>query len=78
MLASKTIASLLMFVAISDLSHPAFAYIDPGSGSVILQLLLGGTAGIMMILKLYWERIINLICAARESFVQMVGRKHIP
>jgi hypothetical protein len=67
-----------MFAAITDLGHPAFAYIDPGSGSVILQLLLGGSAGIVMVLKLYWERITNAISNARVAFVQMVGRKHVP
>lgn len=34
---------------------PAFAYLDPGSGSMILQLLLGGVAGVVMAVKLYWQ-----------------------
>lgn len=34
----------------------AHAYIDPGSGSVLLQLLLGGIAGIGVVAKLYWEQ----------------------
>lgn len=37
--------------------RPAFAYLDPGTGSIILQLLLGGVAGALMLLKLYWYRI---------------------
>ena len=39
------------------LVQPAWAYLDPGSGSMIMQLLLGGVAGITMVLKLYWQRI---------------------
>ncbi len=35
---------------------PAHAYIDPGTGSMLLQLLLGGVAGALVILKLYWSR----------------------
>jgi hypothetical protein len=39
--------------------HPFFAYIDPGTGSLILQLLLGGIAGIWVILKLFGQRIME-------------------
>jgi len=38
-------------------SKPAFAYIDPGTGAMLLQLLLGGIAGGLVILKLYWHRL---------------------
>ena len=36
---------------------PAYAYLDPGTGSMLLQLLLGGVAGFLVIGKLYWARI---------------------
>jgi hypothetical protein len=32
------------------------AYLDPGSGSMLVQLLLGGVAGAAVIMKLGWER----------------------
>ncbi len=38
----------------------AQAYLDPGSGSMLIQLLLGGFAGLAVILKLYWRRILGL------------------
>ncbi len=38
---------------------PAHAYLDPGTGSMMLQLLLGGIAGALMVLRLYWYRIKN-------------------
>jgi hypothetical protein len=34
----------------------AHAYLDPGSGSMLLQLLLGGVAGLAVVLKLYWAQ----------------------
>ncbi len=40
-----------------DLDHAAHAYLDPGSGSILLQLLLGGFAGAAMVVKLYWHRL---------------------
>ena len=36
------------------------AYLDPASGSLLLQLLLGGVAGIALVLKLFWHRILGL------------------
>jgi hypothetical protein len=36
---------------------PAHAYLDPGTGSMLLQLLLGGVVGLLTILKLYWHKI---------------------
>ena len=35
----------------------ALAYIDPTSGSLLVQLLLGGLAGIVVIIKLYWKKL---------------------
>jgi len=35
----------------------AYAYLDPGSGNLLLQILLGGVAGLAVIGKLYWTGI---------------------
>jgi hypothetical protein len=35
---------------------PAEAYLDPGAGSMLLQLVLGGVAGLAVIGKLFWHR----------------------
>lgn len=32
-------------------------YVDPGAGSLLLQLILGGIAGALVTLKLYWNRL---------------------
>ena len=48
---------ILLMVWLED---PAFAYLDPGTGSMVLQLLLGGIAGAIVILKLYWRRFVGL------------------
>ena len=36
------------------------AYLDPGSGSLFLQLLLGGLAGAAVLCKLLWSRILSV------------------
>jgi hypothetical protein len=43
------------------------AYLDPGAGSMVLQALLGGIAGVLVLLKLYWRRIVRLLTERRAS-----------
>ena len=35
------------------------AYLDPGSGSYIFQILLAGLVGFLFAIKLYWGKIIS-------------------
>tara|TARA_Y100001949_G_scaffold33666_1_gene26656 strand:+ start:1798 stop:2001 length:204 start_codon:yes stop_codon:yes gene_type:complete len=35
----------------------AYAYLDPGTGSVILQALIGVIAGVLIALKIYWYKL---------------------
>ncbi len=35
----------------------AFAYLDPGSGSIIFQAIIGALVGVGIALKIYWEKI---------------------
>lgn len=39
---------------------PARAYLDPASGSMILQLILGGLAGAAVVVKIYWRRLLGV------------------
>jgi uncharacterized YccA/Bax inhibitor family protein len=50
-------ALAVIFLGTLSFSMPAYAYLDPGTGSIILQLLLGGTAGLLMVGKLYWHKL---------------------
>lgn len=36
---------------------PAHAYIDPGSGSIIFQAIVGGAMAIGLTVKVFWRRI---------------------
>lgn len=42
-------------------SSSAFAYIDPGTGSAVLQGILAALAAIGLTLKLYWHRFLKLL-----------------
>jgi hypothetical protein len=37
-----------------------FAYLDPGSGSVLLQAILGGTAALAVTFRLWWGRLTRI------------------
>lgn len=45
----------------------AQAYLDPGTGSMILQVLLGGVAGAMVALRLYWGRLKTFFAGRRAE-----------
>ncbi len=63
----------LPFLAL--LSVPAFlatastaqAYLDPGTGSMILQIVLGGVAGLLVVGKLYWAKFTSFFSRQSDS-----------
>lgn len=46
---------------------PAHAYLDPGMGSLLLQTVIGGIAGLALVLKIYWHRIKRFFFRAEIS-----------
>ena len=50
-----TTASVALFIL--SWEQPAFAYIDPGAGSLLLQVLMGGLAGAAVVAKVYWKNL---------------------
>jgi hypothetical protein len=44
-----------------------FAYLDPGTGSMLVQLLVGGVAAAAVAAKLYWYRILRLLRIRRDE-----------
>ena len=57
MLSNRQRLSLACALLIS--SAPASAYIDPGTGSALIQGIIAGIAAIGVTLKLYWHRIVK-------------------
>jgi len=51
---------LLVSSGLALVAVPARAYLDPASGSMFLQLLLGGVAGVAVVVKLYWHKLLGL------------------
>lgn len=56
---TPTVVNVAFLASITVLSYtvPASAYLDPGTGSMMLQALLAGVAGAAVVGRLYWHRV---------------------
>ena len=57
----KLVQFLSILFVILCYSQSAAAYLDPGTGSLILQMLIAGIIGAMFTIKLYWYRLKDFI-----------------
>jgi hypothetical protein len=56
----------LLFMAIPN----AYAYLDPGTGSMLVQIIIAGSIGALFALKAFWKRIM--------AFFRKILRKSTP
>lgn len=64
----RSFGSRLLAIALLLLFAPAaWAYLDPASGSMILQVILGGIAGLAVTIKLFWHRILGFFGRSRRD-----------
>ena len=63
---SYTIILALLFVTgffVSD----AYAYLDPGTGSLVIQAVIGALVGVAITLKIYWYKLKEKIFRISKS-----------
>jgi hypothetical protein len=53
---AKQILALAAAMTVAMIA-PAHAYLDPGTGSIVLQAIIGGVAASMFILRSYFHRL---------------------
>ena len=51
---------LFVFCVLLTMSINAEAYLDPGTGSMMLQVILGGIAAVGVAIKLYWHKLASV------------------
>lgn len=56
----------------------AHAYLDGGTGSMLLQLLLGGVAGLAIAGKLYWYRFLAFLGVKSKTDVAEAKARNVP
>ncbi|MFQ6112623.1 MAG: hypothetical protein ACE5NG_00895 [bacterium] len=66
----KLIAGLFVYFYLA-FPHMVYAYLDPGTGSYILQILLAGLLGASFLIKTFWKNIkaffVNLFAKGQKS-----------
>ena len=61
-----TVILMSIFLVLIFVNH-SYAYIDPGTGSIILQATLAAIVGSAVTIKLFWQRI-------KIFFLRLVGK----
>jgi hypothetical protein len=60
MFMSMPLSNLKLFcliVVLISYTSPAYAYLDPGTGSMLLQGLIAGLAAIISVSSIYWQKV---------------------
>ena len=52
--------SFLAIMTVLFMTKPTYAYLDPGTGSFVIQVLVGFVAGAGVLVKMYWNKIISI------------------
>ena len=59
----RIITVILLLMMFTD----AVAYLDPGTGSMLLQVILGGVAAVAVAIKLYWHKVRAALGMAKKE-----------
>jgi hypothetical protein len=57
-----TVLGLVLFPSLLYMP-PAYAYLDPGAGSILLQSLLAGLATAAAVASIFWQRLRSFVSA---------------
>jgi hypothetical protein len=52
---------------IVSVASPAHAYLDPGTGAMIVQIVIGAIAGAAMTIRAFWHKISSRFRSGRPS-----------
>jgi hypothetical protein len=66
-LQGRAVRSLPLVLFVIFGSEPAYAYIDPGSGGLIIQALIGAVATVVVAVRLYWQRMLAFFSRFRKK-----------
>ena len=73
--ARQTFRVIVLLVAALAAASPAYAYLDPSTGSMIISAVIGIVAALALALKMFWYRSVGLLRdAARRVRAQTPDR----
>jgi len=62
---NKIFTAITISLVLSTWALPVYAYLDPGTGSMLIQGIIGAVAAVGVALKLYWHKI-KLMISGRK------------
>jgi hypothetical protein len=57
----RTFSVIVLMAAFVSIAGPAHAYLDPGTGSMILSALIGIVAAVALALKMFWYQLVGWV-----------------
>jgi len=57
----------LVLVACLSIASPAYAYLDPGTGSMLISAVFGVAAAVALAVKMFWYRLIGFFRGKRPA-----------
>jgi hypothetical protein len=66
---------ILLCIYFATYSTASYAYLDPGTASMILQGAIAAIAGALITIRLYWHRIKSLFAKSTEKEAQTESEK---
>jgi hypothetical protein len=67
MIVSRALSLALVVVAWLSIASPAYAYLDPGTGSMLISAVLGVAAAVALAVKMFWYRLIAFVRGKRPA-----------
>lgn len=67
----KLQTALILILVFGVFTPSVHAYLDPGTGSIIVQAMIAGLAGSLLALKIYWMRITGFF----SGLLARIGKK---
>jgi hypothetical protein len=63
----QSLRTLCLLVTALSIASPAYAYLDPSTGSMLVSALIGIAAAVALAVKMFWYRLIGLLRGKRPG-----------
>ncbi|MGH7302493.1 MAG: hypothetical protein ACRELZ_04335 [Candidatus Rokuibacteriota bacterium] len=64
---SRALHIALVVAACLSIASPADAYLDPGTGSMLISAVLGVAAALALAVKMFWYRLVGFLRGKRPA-----------
>lgn len=58
---------IILIAFVLTFSAPAYAYLDPGTGSAVLSAIIGAIAAIFIAIKTYWYKLKSIFSRKKDD-----------